>query len=423
MFKQALKADPGIEYEALEYALIDRVSLTASKMTMREPFIAAVFTKLRRVFMPQGTAATDGTMVQFGVLWCSRLNDAELMFLCLHEAMHVVLMHSWRRGPRDPGKFNIAADALINLMLLRKGYTMPQGGVLEAWVTEQMSTEEVYAKLPDRPGNDSGASGNGQGGESGEQGDGSGEQGDGSGQGGESGEEESTGGKTGGGGWDGEGDLMDAPDEASAADMEATIVTAARMAKACGDGSALVARILNGGLEPKASWSDVLRHIMTAAARDDYTYRKVNKRFLGSGIYMPSLYSDGIGGLVVAIDTSGSMGQRELDQIATELHAIVEDTNPEWVEVVYCDSAIAHHERFQRGDALVLKAHGGGGTSFVPVFDYVQQMGEQIAALIYFTDLCGDVNSVTPPEYPVIWGVTYGHYSAVPFGEVVEVVV
>lgn len=368
-----------------------RVELAYAKMGLREAFIAAVFSKLDRQFVDKGTANVNGKRVQYGVDFCESLDDEELLFVTIHEAMHVVLMHMWRREGRDMRMWNVANDAIINRILVNKGYKMPKGGVLIDWVTEDMSSEEVYNKLKQQ----------GSGG--------------GSGGGGNPGEDE-------GGGFDGEGDLEDAPDAADAADIEAAIMTAAKMARACGDKSTLVERILGGELKPSVSWLDVLRHVMTSASRDDYTYRRHNRRLISSGIYMPALYSESIGGLVVGVDTSGSVSDEDLKQIAAEINAIAEDCHPDWVEVVYCDSEVKRVQRFSSGEPIELKPLGGGGTRFKPVFDHVQKTGERIAALVYLTDLEGDVNECIAPDYPVLWGcVNSTRGKDVPFGQVVQV--
>jgi predicted metal-dependent peptidase len=138
---------------------------------------------------------------------------------------------------------------------------------------------------------------------------------------------------------------------------------------------------------------------------------------------MPSLYSEAMGGLVVGVDTSGSIGPHELDQIAGEITAIAQDCNPDWVEVVYCDTCVGHTERFEQGEPIKLHPKGGGGTRFKPVFDYTNSINDRIAALIYFTDLEGNVDECEEPEYPVIWAVTSRRKMEVPFGTSVKVTV
>lgn len=382
-----------------------RVSLCAAQMTLREPFIATIYTKLERKFGENGTAATNGKMVYFGTKFAETLSDDELFGVSLHEALHVIFEHSWRRGDRHPALWNIANDAIINRFITGKGYSLPAGCVEFSWVTDDMSSEEVYEKLKQQMSPEEIAAM-------------------------ESGKCENPDGTmvpgmTGGGGFDGKGDLADAESQADLADLQASIQTAAKMAKACGDKSSLIDRILGKDHKPIVKWTDVLRHLMTSSAKDDYSYRRPNKRFVGHGLYLPSLWSDSIGKLVVAVDTSGSMGEEEMNQCAAEIRSIVEDCHPECVEVIYCDSKVAHVETFQPSDPIHLHPKGGGGTAFKPVFDYVAANTQgRVAALIYLTDMCtNDLDEITPPSYPVLWGVTYESLldMAVPFGQIVKV--
>ena len=386
--------------DAATAVLIKRVDTVASKITLFEPFLSAVFPLMERKFHtePGITAYTDGRCIGFGVDFCTKLSDEELMFLCLHESMHVILMHVWRQDGRRLDLFNIAADAVINRDLKALGYTMPKDGVLVDWVAEAHSTEEVYARLlrenppQERTGTSSGE------GKPGEHG------------------------GTGGGGWDGEGDLAPAASAADEANIEATIMAAAKMAKACGDKSSLVERIVGGGLTPSVSWTDVLREVVTSATRDDYTYRRLNRRMLPK-LVLPTLWSESIGGLVIGVDTSGSVSEGELNQIASEISAIVSDCRPEFVEVVYCDTSVSSSERFDKGDDITLHPTGGGGTRFSPVFEHAAGLSEPIAALIYLTDLWGDTEECEAPPYPVIWACTDQSKctATVPFGTVVPV--
>ena len=395
-------------------ALEKRLSETAAKMTMQEAFIAAIFTKLPRRTVVGGTAWTNGSEFVFAEDFCEKQDNDQLFGLCLHEAMHVVCMHMWRRESRDPGLWNIATDAWINHFILRvfnkgQGYKLPDNGVRIPWVTPEMDAETIYDRLRQeccpRGG---GGSGDGDG--------------DSHGAGGANAHKGE--GEHGNGGFGGTGDLREALDEAQCADMKASIMAAAKMAKACGDKSLLLDRILGGGLNASVNWLNELRALMTSSARDDYSYHRVNKRFISSGLYLPSLHSDSMGGLVIGVDTSGSVGNKELAQIAGEIHGIAEDVCPDWIEVVYCDSEVKGMQRFERGEALVLTAKGGGGTRFKPVFDYVEEMGERIATLIYLTDMCGSFNNIATPGYPVIWANVHGELgSDIPFGKEVRVYV
>ena len=379
--------------------LSDRIDLAYSKLGLREPFIAAVMTRVKREVSPTvPTAGTNGSWVRFNPTWCEPLTDEELFGLVLHEACHVVLMHMWRRENRDARLWNVANDALINAYIRSRGWQIPAGGVNLKWVREQMSSEEVYEKLKQDQQKQKQQ-------QSGGDGDGEGTPDDG----------------LGGGGFDGQGDLHDAVDEATRVDMEASIIAAAKMAKECGQGSSLIDRVLDQVGQSKVRWQDVTRSMLTESSAADYTYMRPSRRFIGSGLYLPSLRTDALGGLAIGFDTSGSMGSEECNQIAAELQAIVDDLQPAFVEVVYCDYAVTHVERFERDEALQLRPKGGGGTRFQPVFEHFSKTGDQYCGMIFFTDMEGNLDECDEPSYPMIWAnIGRRDYDA-PFGTVVKV--
>ncbi len=379
--------------------LMDRIDLAYSKLGLREAFIAAVMTRVKREVSDKvSTAGTNGTWVKFNPKFCEPLTDEELFGLVLHESCHVVLMHMWRREGRDPRIWNYANDAIINAYIKSRGWQLPKGGVHLSWVKEEHSSEYVYNKLKEQQQQQQ---------QSGQGGDGDGE-----------GDEDSDGM---GGGFDGTGDLEDAQDEATRVDMEATIVAAAKMAKDCGQGSSLIDRVLEHVGESKVRWQDVTRSMMTESAAADYSYMRPSRRFIGSGLYLPSLRSDALGGLAIGFDTSGSMGPNECNQIAAELQAIVDDLQPAFVEVVYCDYSVTHVERFERDEELRLHPKGGGGTRFQPVFEHFAESGEQYCGMIFFTDMEGNLDECEEPPFPMIWADIGFSHPKEPFGTRVEV--
>lgn len=397
-----------------------RIGDAYAKLGIREPFIAAVMSKIKReVSADVPTAATNGSWVKYNPDFCAKQTDAALFGLVVHESLHIVLMHMWRREGRDPSLWNYANDAIINKYIKDRRYELPKGGVFVDWVTEAMSSEEVYNRLKEElPPPPPGGHGKGEG-----EGDGDGDDSDG-GNGGGSGS--GNGGDSGGypaGGFDGQGDIFDAVDEATKADLEATIVAAAQMAKKCGQGSALIDRILEDIGTPQVPWTEVVRNMMSESSRDDYTFQRPRRRYVSQGIYLPSLHSDALGGLLIGTDTSGSMwgNPKELEQVAGELNAIVSDTRPEFVEVAYCDYAITKLDRFDRDEDVEFAPRGGGGTSFQPVFEHLENSDDDYVGVIYFTDMCADFSNLVDPGIPVIWVATDARYvpNNVPFGTVV----
>jgi predicted metal-dependent peptidase len=367
----------------MSYIHENRLSIAYSKLSLREPFIAAVMTRIRREISDEvPTAATDGTRVIYNPDFMDKCSDEELFGLTLHESLHIILMHMWRRGERCPKLWNVANDAIINAYIRKRSYHLPEGGVDVDWVRDNMDSEYVYKRMKqdqDEKQQQSGGDGDGDGDDDAPA-----------------------------GGFDGTGDLMDAPSDATVTDLEATIVASAEMAKACGQGSALIDNILKGTGKSRVDWRNEMRAMLTSASNDDYTYRRPSRRFIAQGTYLPSLYSEGLGPVLIAIDSSASMTQQELCQIASETQQIFDDLNPAFVRVVYCDTQIQRTQDFQQGDDVELSCRGGGGTRFKPVFDYLEDEMPEAVGLVYFTDLEGNTDECREPHCPVIWANTGG---------------
>ena len=87
-----------------------------------------------------------------------------------------------------------------------------------------------------------------------------------------------------------------------------------------------IPRVIADLLNPVVDWREALREFVSSFTRgkDEYTWRKLNKRHLANDFMMPSMENETIGELVVAIDTSGSIGSEELSEFAAELLSICE---------------------------------------------------------------------------------------------------
>lgn len=378
--------------------LATRLETAYSKLGMREPFIAAVMTKVRREVSDKvSTAGTNGTWARYNPAFCDPLDNEELFGLVLHESCHVILQHMWRRDGRDAKLWNVANDAIINKYILDRSYSLPKGGVFLSWVKEEHDSAYVYNRLKQEQEQNGGGGG-------------------GSGDGDEDEDDE-----RGAGGFDGKGDLEDGDGNVSKTDMEATIAAAAKMAKECGHGSAMIDRVLASVGTSTVPWQDVLRSMLTDASAADYSYRRPSRRFIGRGMYLPSLRVDALGGLAVGFDTSGSMSDDDCAKIAAEITAITTDLNPAFVEVIYCDHSVSSVQRFEQGEEIRLTPTGGGGTRFQPVFEHVAESDDHYAGIVYFTDMEGNLEECVEPEFPTIWAnIGYREYPA-PFGTYVKV--
>ena len=124
--------------------------------------------------------------------------------------------------------------------------------------------------------------------------------------------------------------------------------------------------------------------------------------------------------IVVAIDTSGSIGQVEIDRFFAEMRGILEDCRPRNVYVMWCDAKVHKVDEIDDVTQIdTLKPKGGGGTDFRPVFDWLKERAIVPDSLVYFTDLMGSFPSAAP-GYPVIWASTVKNGSY-PWGNVVDV--
>jgi predicted metal-dependent peptidase len=192
---------------------------------------------------------------------------------------------------------------------------------------------------------------------------------------------------------------------------------AAQQAMQAGKLGGELRRMIDHLLQPQLPWRMLLARYMTALARDDYSYSRPSRR--EGDFIMPSLRSQSLD-LVVAVDTSGSIKDGEMEEFIDEIDALKGQVRAR-VTLLPCDAKLCDGapwlfepwEQFRRPEGV----KGGGGTSFTPVFDWVEQAGRRPDLLVYFTDADGAFPKVEPP-YPVIWLVK--GKSKVPWGERIQ---
>jgi predicted metal-dependent peptidase len=386
---------------------------------------------------PRPTLATDGTRIIYNPSFVESLTPAELEGCLAHEVLHCALRHHCRRGEREPRLWNQAADYAINPILVKNGLKLPAGVLLDSQY-ENLSAEEIYARLT-KDGN------SGRGSQPNSPGTGNGCQTNGQPQSDPSSPSTAHDASSGGGspnspgpqGPDGDsspggiGEVLDASDEdgdlASPAEMsrqrhEWSIASeqAMGMAKACGNAPADLDRALSESRESHQDWRAILRAFVAATTVSDYRWTPPNRRHIGAGLYLPSVVRSGVGEIVVAVDTSGSIGKEELEQFAGEITAISDEAQPEAIHVVYCDAAVQSSQQFGPSEPITLEPKGGGGTDFRPVFEWVRHNNLDPVCLIYLTDLCCS-SYPEIPEYPVLW-VTDSRAIA-PFGETIQIAI
>ena len=191
---------------------------------------------------------------------------------------------------------------------------------------------------------------------------------------------------------------------------------------------ATVPRVIGDMLEPKVDWREVLREFVQSAMRgkDEYTWRKMSKPYLANDMYIPSMHSETMGELVVAIDTSGSINNEQISEFASELASICEVCSPEKVRVLWWDTKV-HGEQVFAGNyqdiGKMLKPLGGGGTHVGCVSDYMIKNSVNAEVLVIFTDGYVESDIKWEVSAPTMWFVTQnGSFDPPAGGRMVKVV-
>jgi predicted metal-dependent peptidase len=374
------------------------------------------------------TACTNGRDVIYGRAFVESLDDAELMFVVLHESMHkcyrhlAIYKHLWKQRP---DLINPANDYVINLEIKDYGNLlgnvphrprMPvdDDGNIIGLIDERfrdMDTTKVFnilkneIPIPREPG---------QGGE---------------GEGGEGGE---------GGGtpqshdehdWEGAAELT----EEEEAELKEEIEQALREgSQLVGKRGGNVSRSITEALLPKVDWKDALRDEVKEVVRghDDSTWRRLNKKYLAIDVIMAGTESTQIGGVCIAIDTSGSIGSSELSQFLGEVKFICDEVKPSRIDLLYWDGHVAAREVYEEHnmESLVESTvvRGGGGTDPDCVPPYMQEKIITPEIMIMFTDGYFFGGSPHTSKWstvtcPIIWCVIGNKNYTAPFGKTIHV--
>ncbi len=420
-------------------------------LLLEHPFFGSLCLRMTPVPDPKcATAWTDGRTLAYNPAYVENLSDAHVQGLMAHTVMHPACQHHARRKNRDAHCWNIACDHAINWILLDAGIALPPG-YLDNPMYHGRTADEIYADLRSHGGEESRPAlsegeGEAQGdldwdgpvGNMGEGDDPEDSSESGSGDAGGDGQiaEGSAGddpadsadeqhGDPGGSGEvrDGHNDVEGGASDEGGSDeeWELALAQAAQQARDMGDLPGSLERLIKEVLNPELDWQELLERYICERARDDYSWTPPNKRFLHMNLILPSLSHRKLPEIVLAIDTSGSVTDTEMNQFGAELSGILE-TFDTTVHVAYCDSAMTGTQSFGRSDLpLELTPEGGGGTDYRPVFEWVEQEGMAPACLVYLTDMECMHFPECEPEYPVLWARVGGAGNPPPFGDMIDI--
>ena len=340
------------------------------------------------------TACTNGRDVMYNPEFLKTLDDRELNFVVLHEALHKVYqhMHLWKKlWKENPMLANMAADYVVNYAIHEADEQgtitkRPQSALFDL-AYKGMTTKQIFDML--KKDNDFVKQ-----------------------QGGHDTHD-----------WEGAEQLSD----------EEVKETAKQIDQALRQGEIIRGKMngnknrsINELLEPKVDWREQLRDFVNATCKnkDKTSWKRPHKRFLGQDIYMPSMIGESIGQVVVGIDTSGSIGDKELSEFLTEVVAICDDVSPSSIELLYWDTEVAGHETYNQGDYKALvqstKPAGGGGTHVGCVNQYIKDKRIQPEAIIILTDGYVENDFGGNWDYPTLWAITTKHITS-PHGKTIHI--
>ena len=328
------------------------------------------------------TAYTNGRDVVYGRDFISKLTDPELRAVILHENKHKMYRHiaTWKHlWKQNPSKANRACDYVINLEIVDEGkktngfIQLPSNGLYDEKY-RGLNSAEVFALLDD---DDGGGEGNGI-------------------------DEH---------GWEDADSMSEEEKQELGKQIDQAIRQGAILAgKVGGD----IDRCFTDLMSAKVNWKEALAEFVSSVCKgkDDSTWAKPNRRWLQHDVYMPSTISETMGRLVVAVDTSGSIDQRSVNRFLSEVVGIMNNVNPELVDLLYWDSQVAGHEVYGQGDGDKLmtstKPKGGGGTSPSCITKYLKDKNIVPECVVVLTD--GYVGDDWGGHWtsPVLWCIVGG---------------
>ena len=365
------------------------------------------------------TARTNGIDEEYSLSFMETLTDKELAFVRLHEMLHKAFKHLkiyQKLYKEDATCANKACDYLINYLLWEadqqgQTITMPKIALFDANY-RGLNSKQIYDLLRKQKQQQQGQG----------QGQGTPQQGQGQAQGEQSLDEHM---------WD-EAEGMSKEDKKKIEEQVDAAIRQGIIAhnKKKGEGAGNMYRALQEVLMPQVDWREQLREFVKQAcpSKSKTSWRKLNRRMLEFDVYMPILVGEKMKDLVVAVDTSGSIGGKELSAFLAEIKSICEEVQPSNLHLLYWDTRIANHETYTESNLSLLttstKPKGGGGTAPHCIAKYMKEKHIDAELCIVFTD--GHVGSdwggpAGDWVSPVLWAISDNETAVPAFGTAIHI--
>jgi len=363
----------------------DKLIRARIQIQNRSPFFAYLSLYLKFVEVPEedndtlsrNSAGVDTKgNLYYKAKWVEEeLNDEEVIGLILHEIMHLGFVHLLRRGNRNPIGWNICTDIAVNKIILDNGFRLPPKGIIpeDNEVTlfgqtikglDKKSAEVLYdeLKLKEEQKNGKGSSGN-------------------------SGFDKHIEGK----------DLTPEEKKKMENDWLNKVEEAYVGAKMRGQVPSGIERLISNLHKSRVNWKAMLQKYIQSYIPYDYTYCRPNKKSISAGFYMPDYLKEKIH-IAVTIDTSGSIGQKELTDFLSEIVGLARSyQNRIDMRLICHDTEVCEDLLINNGNIdkiKNLKCKGGGGTSHEDVFKHIEKNMPECKVALFLTDGYSDLGTM-----------------------------
>ena len=351
------------------------------------------------------TACTNGRDTFYGRSFIDKLSEVNVRGVILHENLHKAFRHTttWKHLYKEHAQLaNMACDYVINQMIVDSDpqaveVGLPPEGLLDpkyrGWdagsvyrdLKQQADKGSVHVKtVGDQEGKDVPVQ-------------------EGSGMGGFDSHD-----------WESADGMTGEEKEQLAKDVDQALRQGAILA---GKMKGNVPREVTDALQSKVDWREALREFVNSFCvdKDESTWRRPSRRWIDQDVYMPSLIGESVGRIVVGIDMSGSIGTNEIGQFLGEVRKICETVKPEGIDLLYWDTDVCSHEKYDQDDLDNLlsstKPRGGGGTDPACMPRYIKAHKLKPECAVILTD--GYVSQWGDWDCPTLWGITTDVVSAV----------
>lgn len=327
------------------------------------------------------TAQTNGKMIRYNPVFMEKLNEGQRNYVLMHEVLHILLFHWKRRADREPELWNIACDYVVNGIIdrhilpeLRAGDVKilierpPQGCFVRWYYGEPadyfyMKLEKDYRNMiiniPEEAGGNS---------------------------------------KTRLIQLDGK--IMRLPSDLSGLtemsnseeqEIEGLVRELVRdTLKRRGTGGYYIPEQMIKLTETKRlPWHILLSDFLEQREDDESSYLTPERKYIHMDLIVPGLSKsdDKLGEIWAFVDSSGSVGEDEMNRFMTQLYRISKDFGCIF-NIAFWDTKVSDVflNVTDKNKVLECRPRHSGGTDINCIYDFIDKTGQRIDVMLILTD-------------------------------------